>query len=79
MSGRPVVLPRANVGLQLRDGEEALVLRRGDAGEIQGAVGRLAADPELRRRIGEQGRAFALRELGWERVVDRVEAFYREI
>ena len=45
VSGRPVVLPRANVGLQLRDGEEALVLRRGDAGEIQGAVGRLAADP----------------------------------
>ena len=78
-SGRPVVLPRANVGLELRDGVEALVLERGDADEIRDAVSRLAADPELRRRIGEQGRAFALRELRWARTVDRVEALYREV
>ncbi|HEY5057534.1 MAG TPA: glycosyltransferase family 4 protein [Gaiellaceae bacterium] len=78
-SGRPVVLPKANVGLELQNGEEALVLERGDADEIRDAVSRLAADPELRLRIGEQGRAFALRELRWTRVVDRVAALYSRI
>jgi len=32
----------------------------------------LAADPELRARIGERGREFALRELRWSRNVDRI-------
>jgi glycosyltransferase involved in cell wall biosynthesis len=78
-AGKPVVLPRTNVGLELRDGEDALVIERGDADEIRDAVVRLAADPGLRRRIGESGRAFALRELGWTRSVDRVEELYDEI
>jgi glycosyltransferase involved in cell wall biosynthesis len=78
-SGRPVVLPRANVGLELENGRQALVLDRGDDDEIAAAVVRLADDPELRRNIGEQGRAFALRELRWSRVVDKVEALYGDI
>ena len=78
-SGRPVVLPRANVGLELENGREALVLERGDDDEIAAAVARLADDRELRRNIGEQGRAFALRELRWSRVVDKIEAVYKEI
>jgi len=78
-SGRPVVLPRTNVGLELRDGEEALLLERGDAPEIAAAVARLAADPALRARLGEAGRAFALRELRWTTTVDRVQELYREI
>jgi len=78
-SGRPVILPRTNLGLDLRDGEEALVLEGGNAEEIREAVARLAADPELRRRVGEGGRAFAVRELDWARSVDRVEKLYREI
>lgn len=79
VSGRPVVLPRANVGLELENGREALVLEHGDAEEIAAAVARLADDPELRTSIGEQGRAFALRELRWSRSVEKVEALYREI
>lgn len=78
-SGRPVVLPRANVGLELEDGRQALVLEHGDADEIASAVARLAADPELRQRLGEEGRAFALRELRWERSVDAVEELYEEL
>jgi glycosyltransferase involved in cell wall biosynthesis len=78
-SGRPVVLPRANVGLELENGREALVLERGDAEEIAAAVARLADDRELSARIGEEGRAFALRELRWSRVVDKVQALYGDI
>jgi glycosyltransferase involved in cell wall biosynthesis len=78
-SGRPVVLPRTNLGLKLRDGEEALLLERGDAPEIAAAVARLAADPALRVRLGEAGRAFALRELRWTTSVDRVQELYSDI
>jgi glycosyltransferase involved in cell wall biosynthesis len=72
-SGRPVVLPRTNIGLELRDGEEALVLDRGDAAEIAEVVARVASDPALGARLGEGGRAFALRELRWSASVDRLE------
>lgn len=78
-SGRPVVLPRTNIGLELENGREALVLERGDAEEIAAAVARLSDDAELRASIGKQGRAFALRELRWARSVDNVEELYREI
>jgi len=78
-SGRAVILPRTNVGLLLRDGEEALLLERGDAAEIAGAVDRLASDPALRERLGSAGQAFALRELRWSTGVDRVQDLYAEI
>ena len=78
-SGKPVVLPRANIGLELDNGREAIVLERGDAEEIAAAVGRLVDDPALGASIGAQGRAFALNELRWSRTVDKVEALYNEI
>jgi glycosyltransferase involved in cell wall biosynthesis len=75
-SGKPVILPRANIGLELENGREALVLDRCDDEEIAAAVVRLADDHELRRSIGEQGRVFALRQLGWSQVTNKVEALY---
>lgn len=79
VSGRPVVLPRTNVGLELRDGEEALLLDRGDATEISAAVARLADDADLRSRLGVAGRAFAMRELRWAASVDRLEELFAEL
>ncbi len=78
-SGRPVVLPRANIGLELEDGKEAIVMERGDATEIYASVLRLAVDRELGGRIGTAGRAFALRRLRWSGSVDTVEQLYRAI
>ena len=78
-SGRPVVLPRTNIGLHLRDGVEALLLERGDASEIAGRVASLADDPALRLRLGEGGRAFALRELQWSKNVGAVVDLYADI
>ena len=75
-SGRPVVLPRTNIGLELRDGVEALLLQRGDAEEIAEKVALLAADAELREAVGARGREFALRELRWSRTVGRVVDLY---
>ena len=78
-SGRPVVLPRANVGLEVDDGAEAIVLERGDADELAHAIERLADDPELRARLGEGGRAFALQRLTWSSSGELVADLYREI
>jgi len=78
-SGRPVVLPRTNVCLLLEDGRHALLLERGDADEIASALDRLTDEPGLGKRLGEAGRAFALRELRWAGSVDRVEQVYGEI
>lgn len=78
-SGRPVVLPRTNIGLLVENGQQALLLERGDADEIANALDRLRNDPELGERIGEEGRAFALRELRWTASVDKVEELYLEV
>lgn len=78
-SGRPVVLPRANIGHDLVHERDALLLERGDAAEIAQAVGRLARDRELRERLGARGQEFAKRELTWSRTVDSLEHLYRVV
>ena len=60
-SGRPVVLPRANVGLRIWAGREALVLETGDAAEIAASCERVFADAALSRRLSEGAAAFARR------------------
>jgi glycosyltransferase involved in cell wall biosynthesis len=78
-SGRPVVLPRTNIGLQLEDGIEALLLEQGDANEICEKIALLAQDPVFRASVGERGRAFALRELRWSRNAEAVVGLYDRI
>ena len=78
ISGKPVILPRTNVGLLLKNGEEALVLEHGDSADIANALERLAADPELRARIGRRGREFALRNLDWAKNVAVIPNFYEQ-
>jgi glycosyltransferase involved in cell wall biosynthesis len=77
-SGRPVVLPRTNIGLELRDGEEALVLASGGAEEIARRVAEFVSDPRRGEEIGGAGRAFALRELRWASAVERVASLYAD-
>lgn len=77
-SGRPVILPRTNVGLLLKDEEEALLLHRGDTLEIVDRLERLAADPDLRARLGRGGRAFAMANLDWRKNVEVLHNFYGE-
>jgi glycosyltransferase involved in cell wall biosynthesis/2-polyprenyl-3-methyl-5-hydroxy-6-metoxy-1,4-benzoquinol methylase len=75
-SGRPVILPRSNVGLLLKNGEEALILGNGHSADIADALQRLAIDAGLRARIGHGGRAFALRNLDWVKNVAAIPSFY---
>ena len=78
-SSRPVILPRSNIGLELEDGVEAMLLSHGGADEISEKVSFLADDPELRSRIGEAGRAFAVRELQWSKSIHQIIHLYEDM
>jgi glycosyltransferase involved in cell wall biosynthesis len=76
---RPVVVTRVG-GLRdlVVDGETGLVVPPRDPGALRGALRRLLADRELRRRLGAAGRERARREFSWEAVTDATLAAYRE-
>jgi glycosyltransferase involved in cell wall biosynthesis len=59
-AGKPVVAARSGGTPEVvADGETGLLFEPGDVAGLGTALGRLAADPELRRRMGEAGRARA--------------------
>jgi glycosyltransferase involved in cell wall biosynthesis len=75
--GRQVILPACNLGNELVDGDDALLLRAGSALEIAARVEELIDAPELRHRLGERARAFALDRLSWRRNAVELADFYR--
>jgi glycosyltransferase involved in cell wall biosynthesis len=77
--GRPVILPRTNIGRFLRDGEECLLLDEGDAPEIARKVELLLRDPALRERLARGGRRFAERNLSWRRSAEKLLALYGRV
>jgi glycosyltransferase involved in cell wall biosynthesis len=77
--GRPVILPRSNIGLELKDGVDAVLLSEGHAIEIANKVETLLQNDQLRRRIGEAGRLFAERRFSWARSAERLASFYDRI
>ena len=56
-----------------------MLVRVGDIDAIADALERLAKDPELRRRLGDAGRARTIPRYRVERLVDDVDALYREL
>lgn len=65
--GRPVILPRANLGQTARHGVDAYVLDRADAAGIRQAVLALRANPALSERLGRGAIAFAAQHFSWRR------------
>jgi glycosyltransferase involved in cell wall biosynthesis len=77
--GRPVILPRSNLGTLARDGLDALVLERADAAGIAAAVTRLRRDPALRERLARGAAAFAAEHFSWRRSAAALANFYAEL
>jgi glycosyltransferase involved in cell wall biosynthesis len=75
--GRPVILPACNLGNDVVDGEEALLLREGGALEIAARLEQLLDDRELARRLGHRARRFAIERLSWDRNAAELAGFYR--
>ncbi|HUL55107.1 MAG TPA: glycosyltransferase, partial [Opitutaceae bacterium] len=78
-SGRPVVLPRTNLGTRVRHGIDAYVLDRADAAGIAGAVQELRRDQALHERLSRGAAEFAAANFSWRRSADALLAFYREL
>jgi glycosyltransferase involved in cell wall biosynthesis len=63
----------------VENGVTGLVVPRGDATALAQAIGSLLADPQRRRRMGQAGRARALRLFDWDRSAEQFEEIYREV
>ena len=77
--GRPVVLPRTNLGALVRHGTDAYVLDRADAAGIAAAVGALRRDPALYARLSRGAAEFAAAHFSWPRSAAALEAFYASL
>ena len=78
-SGVPVVAARATGAVDLiRDGETGFLVPSRDVSAYADALGRLAADPALRRRMGEAGHADAA-GYRWNRVNEAALQAYLEV
>lgn len=77
--GRPVILPRTNVGALARHGIDAYVLERADAASIAAAVSELRRDRALSHRLGLGALAFADAQFNWRRSAEALARFYTSL
>ncbi|MBI3887196.1 MAG: glycosyltransferase family 4 protein [Opitutae bacterium] len=77
--GRPVVLPRTNLGRLVRHRHDAYVLEQADAEGIADAVRELRADPALVAALSAGAVAFAAAHFNWHRSAAALAKFYRSL
>jgi glycogen(starch) synthase len=78
--GRPVVASAVGGLLDLvADGETGILVRPGDVAALRRALDRLLGDRELRRRMGEAGRARMRERFSWDRVTEATIDAYRDV
>ena len=76
----PVVATRVGgVPDVVTEGEDGFLVSVGDVGGIADALARLARDPPLRRTMGERGRELVVPRYRVDRLVDDMDALYREL
>jgi glycosyltransferase involved in cell wall biosynthesis len=74
--GRPVILPRTNLGTQVRHGIDAYVLDQADAAGIAAAITELWRDRDLRQRLTRGAAEFAAQHFSWRRSAEALATFY---
>ncbi len=78
-SGRPVILPKVNIGAHVRDEVDCLHLSDGSPEDIAAKIGRLIENKALARKIGSAGREFARAHFSWEKTTLQVVELYKSI
>ncbi len=77
---RPVVATRVGgVPDVVDDGEDGYLVELGATDELADRLERLARDPDLRARFGQAGRERVLKRYAVDRLVEDVDALYREL
>jgi glycosyltransferase involved in cell wall biosynthesis len=79
VSGRPVILPRVNVGALLAPGREAIVLEEATAESIARTLVEWLPKRDALDAVGRAGAAFAHRELTWGRAAEAVARLYDQV
>jgi glycosyltransferase involved in cell wall biosynthesis len=77
--GKPVILPKTNIGNYLTEGNNCILLQEGSAVEIADKLEILLKDSNLRERIGENGRLYAENHFDWSINTEVLYEFYRQI
>jgi glycosyltransferase involved in cell wall biosynthesis len=79
-SGMPVVATRVGgVPDVVRDGVDGFLVETGAVDDLAERLARLAADPELRRRMGSAGRERVVPRYAVSRLIDDVDRLYRSL
>ncbi|MHB8667467.1 MAG: glycosyltransferase family 4 protein [Burkholderiales bacterium] len=77
--GLPVIsTPVGSIGELLRHEETGLMVPPQDVDALRAAIERLLADTELAQRLGGEARVWVLSRCSRERMLDRMEAVFRE-
>jgi glycosyltransferase involved in cell wall biosynthesis len=79
VSGRPVMLPKTNLGTILQHGLNAIVLPKANAQAITAGLLEWLPRADYLQKIGAGGRAFAVKYLKWSKAVDSIDELYRRI
>ncbi|MFI5335149.1 MAG: glycosyltransferase [Opitutales bacterium] len=77
--GRPVVLPRTNLGLHVRHGIDAFVVERADAAGIAAAIRELRTNRDLYDRLSQGALAYAAGHFSWRRSAESLATFYANL
>ena len=77
--GRPVIVPRTNVGRFVRHGEEAWVLDKVDALGIVETILRLHGDKALSDRLAEGAVRFCHEHFNWKKNAGALADFYQNV
>jgi phosphatidylinositol alpha-mannosyltransferase len=77
-AGKPVVASdiEGYAGI-VTHGQECLLFPRKDIGGLAQALGTLIRDPQLRNKLGSQGRQ-TVEQYRWDRVAAQVEDYYKD-
>ncbi len=77
--GRPVILPRTNLGQIVRHGKDAYVIDNADAAGISQAIKELRSDANLREQLAQGALTFAQKHFSWKRSAADLAKFYRQL
>jgi glycosyltransferase involved in cell wall biosynthesis len=77
--GRPLLLPRTNVGRFVRHGEEAWIQPKMDALGIVDSLRILRSDEPLRARLSAGALAFGEEHFSWKKNTATLEKFYEQV